>query len=133
MTRALIVMCAVVGAVAVAGAQQRGAGGGQAGGGAANPPAAPAAAPNTYDPSKTQTISGCLKQGAMAGQFMVADAMITKGGAGGTKKNYTISGVLPPKLNLQSHMNHKVELEGTIGEGDRFSMHNFKMVSPTCP
>ena len=127
MTRALLVMCAVVGAVAVAGAQQRG-------GGAANAPAAaPAPAPNTYDPSKTQTISGCLKPAAMAGQFMVADAMITKGGAGGTKKNYTISGVLPPRLNLQSHVNHKVELEGTVGDGDKFSMHNFKMVSPTCP
>jgi hypothetical protein len=68
----------------------------------------------------------------MAGQFMVADATITKGGSGGTKKNYTIGGVLPPRLNLQSHVNHKVELEGTIGEGDKFSMHTFKMVSANC-
>jgi hypothetical protein len=68
----------------------------------------------------------------MAGQFMVADAMMTKGG-GGDKKTYTIGGVIPPGVNLQSHLNHKVELSGNVIGGDKFSMHTFKMVSAKCP
>ena len=132
MTRALFVSCAVVGAVAIVGAQGNA---GRAGGAAP----APGAVPDTYDPSKTQTISGCLKPAATSGQFMVADATVVKGAgaavgtSGAAKKNYTITGVIPPGVKLQTHVNHKVELAGTILANGNFEMENLKMISATCP
>jgi hypothetical protein len=129
---------AIVAAVVVVGAQGGGGqgGGNRGGGGNAQAPAAaaPSRPPNTYDPSKTQIVRGCLKPATTAGMFMVADAAEVKAGTpSASKQTYTIVGVIPPSVKLKDHLNHKVELTGTILEGGKFDMADFKMVSTTCP
>jgi hypothetical protein len=92
---------------------------------------------NTYDPNKTQTISGCLRPASTNRQFLVTDATVVKGsnsavGTSGTaKKSYT--GVIPPGLKLQTQVNHRVELAGTILDNGMFEMESLKMISATCP
>jgi hypothetical protein len=128
---------AIVAAVVVVGAQGGGGqGGGGARGGGAPPPAnaAPARPPTTYDASKTQIVRGCLKPAPTAGMFAIADAVEVKAGTPSTsKQTYTIVGVIPPSVKLKDHVNHKVELSGTIIDGGKFDMADFKMVSTTCP
>lgn len=108
------------------------------------PPAAPKA-PNTYDPSKTDTVVGCLRPGTMTGTFVVADAIAMKGApgtvtpvgtSGAPKKTYTIRGIIPPGTDLNKLVNHKVEVAGTIGESDdktpNVNMHTFKSIAAKC-
>jgi hypothetical protein len=135
MTRAVVVLSMVIGAVGMLGAQS----GGQST--ANRAPATPTASrpkvPNTYDPSKSQTVVGCLRSGTQNGQFLLADATTsnatgTVGTSGTAKKTYSIAGVIPPGIKLQSHVNHKVELTGSMTGGDKFEMERFKMLSSTC-
>ena len=128
---ALLAAGAIVGAQGGAG----GRGGGAPAGGAAPPAnAAPSRPPDTYDPSKTQIVRGCLKPAATSGMFSLADAVEVKAGAeSGSKKTYAIVGVIPPSVKLKDHVNHKVELSGTIADGGKFNVFNFKMLSTTCP
>jgi hypothetical protein len=48
-----------------------------------------------------------------------------------------LGGIVPPGVNLSQHVNHKVEVAGTISESAdksmNVSMHSFKMVAATCP
>jgi hypothetical protein len=92
---------------------------------------------NTFVPSKDRTITGCLKPASTAGMFVLMNATDGKEGRTGsalTQKNmYTIVGVIPPSIHLKDHVNHKVELTGSIVEDGKFEMANFKMLSPTCP
>jgi hypothetical protein len=120
----------VVVLVAVVGVQGQG-GGGRA---ANSTPSRPA---NTYDPSKTQIVRGCLKPATTAGMFVVADAVEVKAGQAESpsapKQTYAIVGVIPPSVKLKDHVNHKVELSGSIIDGGKFDVADFKMVSPKCP
>jgi hypothetical protein len=92
---------------------------------------------NTYVPSREHTVIGCLKPASTSGMFVLANATETKAGvtsASSTSKNmYSIVGVIPPSVHLRDHVNHKVELTGSIVDGGKFEMANFKMLSPTCP
>ena len=101
-----------------------------AGGQAAKGPAKPS---DTYDPSKTQTLTGCLKPGDIKGSFVLAEA--AEGKAAGSKATYALVGVVPAGVKLETHVNHKVEVAGTIGEGapaKTVNMHTFKMVADKC-
>jgi hypothetical protein len=123
---------ALIVAGATVGAQGQGQAGGRGQGAQAN--AAPSRPPDTYDPSKTQIVQGCLKPSATAGMFQLSDAVEMKGGAAsGSKQTLAIVGVIPPTVKLKDHVNHKVQLTGTIGDGGRFGMADFKMLSTTCP
>jgi hypothetical protein len=119
----------VVVLAAVVGVQVQGGGGQGRGEGTAK-------TPDTFDPSKNHVLVGCLKQ-APSGGFMLADAAELKPGTAAStssmKKDYTLAGVIPPSLNLQPHLNHKVQLSGSITDGTKFNMEQFKMVSATCP
>ena len=125
MSRAIAVRCILLGVVAVAGIGSAGAG---------QDPATKA--PATFDPSKNRVVVGCLKQ-APNGGFMLSDATEVKtdgaSSASSMKKDYTIAGVIPPSLNLPAHVNHKVQLSGSITDETKFNMAQFKMVSATCP
>lgn len=90
---------------------------------------------DTYDPSKTQTLTGCLKPGDIKGSFVLADAVEGKAG-GASKATYSLVGVVPAGVKLESHVNHKVEVAGAVGEASASSktlnMHTFKMVADRC-
>ena len=109
-------------------------------------------AQNAYDPSKSDSVTGCLRPAAdKPGAFVVADATAKRGadaksasqavGTSGTaKKTYAVRGVIPPGVNLSSHVSHKVELLGAITESTEkdtktevINMHTFKMVGTACP
>ncbi len=120
---------AVVCTVAILGAQGSGQGTGQKGG-------------STIPLAPTLTLSGCVKPGATPGQFNLADAteVAKSGAAAATKKTYAIKGLMPPGVNLTQHMNHKVELTGTMGDPalakgnmSEFNVTDFKMIAATCP
>jgi hypothetical protein len=68
---------------------------------------------------------------------MLADAEEVKISAAksvsSVKMSYTVAGVIPAGLHLLSHLNHKIQLAGSITDGTRFSMEQFKMVSQSCP
>lgn len=101
----------------------------EATGQAAKGPAKPS---DTYDPSKTQTLTGCLKPGEIRGSFVLADAVEAK--MPSVKGTYALVGVVPAGVKLESHVNHKVEVAGTVGEGSSktLNMHTFKMVADKC-
>ncbi len=89
---------------------------------------------DTYDPSKTQTLTGCLRPGDIKGSFVLADAV--EGKAGASKATYSLVGVVPAGVKLESHVNHKVEVAGAVGEGSApsktLNMHTFKMLADKC-
>ena len=64
---------------------------------------------------------------------MVKSGTAAVGTSGSAKKNYTITGVIPPGIKIQSHVNHKVELAGTVLDNGMFEMESLKMVSSSCP
>ncbi len=119
---------AVVCTVAILGAQGSGQGTGRKGG-------------STIPLASALVLSGCVKAGATPGQFNLADATeVAKSGADATKKTYAIKGLLPPGVNLTQHLNHKVELTGTMGDPalakgnmSEFNVTDFKMIAATCP
>jgi hypothetical protein len=83
---------------------------------------------------ETQIVRGCLKPPTTGSLYSLTDAVDVKGGTeSGPRKTYTIFGMIPPNVKLKDHVNHKVELSGTIMEGGKFDMADFKMVSTTCP
>jgi hypothetical protein len=124
---------AVLGVVALAGAQTRSQG--------------EVKGANTYDPNLTDAVVGCLRPGTMTGTFVIADASVVKdadagkavGTAGSGAKTYSLGGIVPPGVRLQDHVNHKVEVAGTITDAADaksnpiVTMHTFKMVASTCP
>ena len=119
---------AVVCTVAILGAQGSGQGTGRKGG-------------STIPLASTLVLSGCVKAGATPGQFNLADATeVAKSGEAATKKTYAIKGLMPPGVNLTQHLNHKVELTGTMGDPalakgnmSEFNVTDFKMIAATCP
>lgn len=104
--------------------------------GAQAPPQSSSRPPDTYDPSKTHVVTGCLKAAEKDGDFVLADGV--DGKAGPAKATYALIGVVPPGVRLKSHVSHKVEISGSIGEnssqpaGKTLNMETFKMVAEKC-
>ena len=71
--------------------------------------------PDTYDASKTQTLTGCLRPAVKEGDYLLADAVDPKA-SGASKSSYALIGVVPPGVRLKNHVNHKVEVSGAVGE-----------------
>jgi hypothetical protein len=121
---ALLVACAIAGA-------QGAAGGGQ---GAKGSTSMSAVEYMSKFASETQMVRGCLKPPATGTAYSLTDAVEVKAGAeSGPKKTFTLLGMIPPNVKLKDHVNHKVEIAGTMMEGGKFAMADFKMVSTTCP
>jgi hypothetical protein len=111
--------------------------GGGAGRGGAQASATQSRPSNTYVSAKTDVVEGCLKPTATAGVYRVDNAMPVKNGAvgtsGATANSYTVVGVIPPSVKLKDHVGDKVQLSGSIIDGAKFDMSDFKMVSKRCP
>jgi len=118
--------------------------------------------PNEAKPNEV-TISGCLKPGVSPGSFILADAGMApampvgqnappaaKGTTGSTKR-YDL--VAKPGEDLTKHLNHKVEVTGTVSASrppsvpvpeaapattaaqptETLTVQTFKMVAVACP
>jgi hypothetical protein len=134
-------------------------------------PAAPGAqqpatpAPQAQAPAKAGivTLSGCLKPGASAGSYILADASsVSAAAAGAEKPDPAAKGttgatksynVTPGKVSddLSKHLNHKIEVTGTVAAAapsasapstapagapaptETVTLQTFKMVSAACP
>ena len=126
MLRVVVVCVSILAAGAAAGVRAQGEGNAQA-----------SKTPDTYDPTKTQVIEGCLKPTATAGLYQVENATLVKNGpsvgtSGSAPRSYTIVGVIPPSVKLKDHVGHKVQLSGNVTGDGKFGMSNFKMVSANC-
>ena len=132
------------------------------------PPAAPAgtsgATGRRHQPQPaTVTFSGCLKPGASAGSFILADAAPVPAtsadaskaepqarGTTGSAKSYNLMGKTGE--DLSKHVNQRIEVTGTVSAAapsasapatppaggtpqptENVNMQSFKMVSATCP
>jgi hypothetical protein len=130
----IAVVFAVVGAVAVMDAQSP-ATQSQGRGQRSQPLVAPVPDP------PAQTVSGCLKQSPdVPGRYVLAEATQTNAGqaggstgTSGSKSTYAIVGMIPPDVKLGQHVNHRVELSGTIVENTKFDVRSLKMVAASCP
>lgn len=124
-----------------------------------NPPAIqqPRPQPNEARPKNEVTMNGCLRPGVAPGSFILADAAgapampaaesATAGskGTSGSTKRYDL--VVKPGEDLTKHLNHKVEVTGTVSASpppnapaaapapptETLTVHTFKMVAATCP
>lgn len=76
-----------------------------------------------------------LKPGEIKGSFVLADAADAKA-SGAAKSTYALVGVVPAGVRLDTHVNHKVEVAGAVGEASAstktLNMHTFKMVADKC-
>lgn len=110
-------------------------------------------APDTYDPSKTERLIGCLRPSDTPGRYVLAEAVDAKllpsvgqagdqpvGTSGLPRKTYTLVGVTPPGVDLGKHLNHQIEVAGTTGErsstlvkGPIVNMHTMRHVAAKCP
>ena len=128
----------------------------------ANPPTTEQRSPQSSDTKENKiTVAGCLKPGASAGSFILADAgmaapanretpPVAQGTAGSVAKSYSI--VAKPGEDLAKHVNHKIEVTGTVSASRpasapppetpssgapqpaaTFNVESFKMVAMTCP
>jgi hypothetical protein len=106
------------------------------------------------------TLSGCVKPGTSADAFILTNAVITPPAPGretapttgttGSTKSYNI--VAKPGEELSKHVNHKVEVTGTVSASrspgasapttaspagdqptDTVTVQSFKMVAMACP
>jgi hypothetical protein len=85
----------------------------------------PADRPTTQPPTEANkvTISGCVKSGAAADSFILWNAVTTPAapgrdappttGTAGSTKSYNI--VAKPGEELSKHLNHRIEVTGTLG------------------
>lgn len=126
----------------------------------------PGTSTSTQAKGKTITVSGCVQRAAdtgatgttgttgMAPKFELTNAMLagsstrdTMGTSGAAAKTFTLDGT---DAQLSAHINHKVEVTGTVEESAMGSTHettgttgaakapklkvdSVKMVSATCP
>jgi len=107
------------------------------------------------------TTTGCLKPGASPGSFILADAGMatpagrdaapaTQGTAGSAPKSYSI--VVKPGEDIAKHVNHKIEVTGSVSASrpasappaesasagapqptSTLTVETFKMVAVACP
>jgi hypothetical protein len=128
-----------------------------------NQPAIQQPSPQPNEAARNEvTISGCLKPGVSPGSFILADAGMApempagqnappaaKGTTGSTKR-YDL--VAKPGEDLTKHLNHKVEVTGTVSASrppsapvpeaapatavqptETLTVQTFKMVAAACP
>ena len=138
---------AVFRAVALVGAQQP----------PAQPPAAPQkpaeqSAPRPQSDAKTQTITGCVEKGTGTDSFVLAESGTAAAPAPGAKpgekpagttgasKSYAL--MAKPTEDLSKHVNHKIEVTGTVSASpssapgqpkEVLNVQSIKMVATTCP
>lgn len=117
---------AVLGAVTVVGAQS-----------SAQPGQQIARQPET-------TLSGCLKAGSAPSTFVLEEGAVVKqesnaASTGTAKRTYRLIGMVPPGVDLSRHLNHKVEVVGTITEpapnetrSPSINMFKFQEVASAC-
>jgi hypothetical protein len=110
------------------------------------------AAPKTGAGAGSVMMTGCVKAGSSAGSYILANV---RGTSGSSSKSYNLT--LKPSDDLSKHVNHKIEVTGTVspassgaaasspsasaGAGasssaaptETFTVTSFKMVSATCP
>lgn len=127
--------------------------------GAQAPAQQPPAAPSAAEANKV-TISGCVKPGAAADSFVLSNAVTTPAAPGretapttgttGSTKSYNI--VVKPGEELSKHVNHKIEVTGTLSAArppsaapaaatppaadqptETVTVQSLKMVAMTCP
>ena len=145
----LTIATGILGAAAVLGAQTPGQ----------QPPAdRPAIQPATE--ANKVTISGCVKPGTAADSFVLSNAVTTPAAPGretapttgttGSTKSYNI--VAKPGEELSKHVNHKIEVTGTVSASrppsaapaasapptadqptETVTVQSLKMVAMTCP
>jgi hypothetical protein len=142
----LTIATGILGATAILGAQAPGQ----------QPPAdRPTIQPATE--ANKVTISGCVKPGAAADSFILANAVTTPAapgreatGTAGSTKSYNI--VVKPGEELSKHLNHKIEVTGTLSASrppgapasttappaadqpaESVTVQSFKMVAMACP
>ena len=106
------------------------------------------------------TISGCVKPGTSADAFILSNAVITPSapgrdtapttGTAGSTKSYNV--VAKPGGELSKHVNHKIEITGTLSASrppsasapgatpptadqpaETVTVQSFKMVAVACP
>jgi len=93
----------------------------------AQAPTQQAPAQSTAPKPATVTFSGCLKPGASAGSFILADASAAPApsaeaakpepearGTTGATKSYNLMQPAKTGDDLSKHMNHKIEVRGTV-------------------
>jgi hypothetical protein len=143
----LTVATTILGAAAILGAQAPGQ---------QPPPDRPTTQPAAE--ANKVTISGCVKPGASANSFILSNAVVaptmpgreaapTTGTAGSTK-SYNV--VAKPEEGLSKHLNHKIEVTGTLSASrppsasatatpaadqpaETVTVQTFKMVAVACP
>lgn len=145
----LTIATGILGASAILGAQAP----------APQPPADRPAAQSATEANKV-TISGCVKPGAAADSFVLSNAVTTPAAPGretaptigttGSTKSYNI--VVKPGEELSKHVNHKIEVTGTLSASrpptaassatappaadqptETVTVQSLKMVAMTCP
>jgi len=128
-------------------------------------PSEPRATPSAEQKANQTTISGCLKPGTSAGSFILTNAGMPAAAPGGTAsaaqgttgsaKSYAV--VAKPGTDLTKHVNHKIEVTGTVSASNNaskpstasapatssvgaaaqptetFNVDSFKMVATACP
>ncbi|HEY7448772.1 MAG TPA: hypothetical protein VH702_11525 [Vicinamibacterales bacterium] len=137
---------AVLGAVTMVGAQAPAA-----------PPQAPPKPADQVDraqpqtSAKTQTITGCVEKGSGADSFVLAESSAAAAPAPGAKpgekpagttgatKSYAL--MAKPTEDLSKHVNHKIEVTGTVSAApsaapgspkEVLNVQSIKMVAATC-
>lgn len=113
--------------------------------------------------AKQTTISGCLKPGTSADTFILTNAGMAAAAGGaapaaqgttGSTKSYAV--VVKPGTDINKHVNHKIEVTGTVSAStsaskpsttpasetpsvgaaqptETFNVESFKMVAMACP
>lgn len=122
-------------------------------------PPEPRSAPLTESKANQVMVSGCLKPGTSAGSFILTNSGPAAAGSSsppaaqgttGSTKSYTI--VAKPGEDLSKHMNHKIEVTGTVSASkpsnvpppetpsvaapqpsETLTVQSFKMVAVACP
>jgi len=145
----LTIATGILGAAAVLGAQTPG-----------QQPSADRPTSQTATEANKVTISGCVKPGASAGSFILSNAAIAPAapgreaapttGTAGSTKSYNV--VVKPGEELSKHLNHKIEVTGTVSASrppsasttttappaadqptETVTVQSFKMVAIACP
>ena len=127
---------------------------------AATPPASEQRTAPPAEPKTTQTtVSGCLKPGSAADTLILTNAGMAAAtdsatpapqGTSGSTKSYTV--VAKPGTDLSKHVNHKIEVTGTVSASkpssassaqtssaaappptETLNVETFKMVAMACP
>ena len=86
----------------------------------------------------TSVVIGCLQTDSQSGGFTLVGRVSDGEGEEGEKTNYGVRGVVPPGVDLSSHVGHRVQVAGAIVDGSSpderpaVHMHSFEHVAAEC-